>query len=213
MTTNWEQSFDKLSSIRAAGINLPDKVFKDLRKACDKAKKKNQKVKKNLIGHINEEYNINEVPVSFNDFLLRVALNTDVIVQRTRKLAFASHNKPFYLDRLWVNYQKKYEFNPPHDHAGIYSFVIFMQIPYDLKKEETYFTKMFAENITPMTSKFAFQNINMDGEIATEALHVDKSFEGKMIIFPASQVHTVFPFYTSNKYRITVSGNIRLNVS
>ena len=44
MATNWEQSFDKINSIRAAGINLPDKVFKDLRNACDKAKKKNQKV-------------------------------------------------------------------------------------------------------------------------------------------------------------------------
>ena len=210
MISNWEQSFSKINGVKAAGISLPDKIFKDLRKACDNAKKKHNNVKKELIGHINEEYYITEVPKNFNDFLLRTVLNADVIVERSKKLAIVSHDKPFYLDRLWVNYQKKYEFNPPHDHAGVYSFVVFIQIPYDLKKEETYFTKMFADNARPMTSKFAFQNINIDGEISTEPLNVDKSFEGKIILFPSKQVHTVFPFYTSNRYRITVSGNIRL---
>ena len=35
----------------------------------------------------------------------------------------------FELNNFWVNYQKQYEFNPLHDHSGIYSFVIFVKIP------------------------------------------------------------------------------------
>ena len=30
----------------------------------------------------------------------------------------------FILNSFWVNYQKQYEFNPIHDHTGLFSFVI-----------------------------------------------------------------------------------------
>ena len=36
---------------------------------------------------------------------------------------------PYYLNSFWVNYQKQTEFNPLHDHGGVYSFVIWMKIP------------------------------------------------------------------------------------
>ena len=36
---------------------------------------------------------------------------------------------------LWINYQKQNDFNPPHDHDGKLSFVIYLQIPKELKKE------------------------------------------------------------------------------
>ena len=39
---------------------------------------------------------------------------------------------------------------------------------------------------------------------------VDKSFEGQMLMFPAPLQHIVYPFYTSDESRITVSGNIKL---
>ena len=44
-----------------------------------------------------------------------------------------------FISDLWVNYQKKYEFNPPHSHSGVASFVIFIHIPYDLSEEEKVF--------------------------------------------------------------------------
>ena len=38
--------------------------------------------------------------------------------------------KPEYLlSALWINYQKANEFNPPHDHDGALSFVIYLGIP------------------------------------------------------------------------------------
>ena len=44
--------------------------------------------------------------------------------------------KPHYvLSALWINYQKQNEFNPPHDHDGKLSFVIYLKIPEELKKE------------------------------------------------------------------------------
>ena len=37
---------------------------------------------------------------------------------------------------------------------------------------------------------------------------VDKSWEGKGFFFSSDRIHTVYPFYSSNEERITVSGNI-----
>ena len=41
----------------------------------------------------------------------------------------------FKLKKLWVNYQKKHDFNPLHIHSGIFSFAIWVKIPYDVKEE------------------------------------------------------------------------------
>ena len=48
-----------------------------------------------------------------------------------------AYEKPpeYILSALWVNYQKKNEFNPPHDHDGKLSFVIYLDIPEALKEE------------------------------------------------------------------------------
>ena len=34
---------------------------------------------------------------------------------------------PYHISRWWVNYQKQNEFNPMHDHTGVYSYVIWMK--------------------------------------------------------------------------------------
>ena len=42
--------------------------------------------------------------------------------------------KPEYvLSALWINHQRPNDFNPPHDHDGKLSFVIYLQIPHELK--------------------------------------------------------------------------------
>jgi hypothetical protein len=37
---------------------------------------------------------------------------------------------------------------------------------------------------------------------------VDNTWEGKMALFPADLNHIVYPFYTSEDYRISISGNV-----
>ena len=41
---------------------------------------------------------------------------------------------------------------------------------------------------------------------------IDKSWEGVMILFPADTAHQVYPFYTSDDYRISISGNLTRNI-
>ena len=38
----------------------------------------------------------------------------------------------YFLEKLWCNFQKKDEFNPPHSHGGALSFVIYLKVPEEL---------------------------------------------------------------------------------
>jgi hypothetical protein len=40
---------------------------------------------------------------------------------------------------------------------------------------------------------------------------LEPSDEGTMLFFPAQLNHCVYPFYLSNKERISISGNVSLN--
>lgn len=117
----------------------------------------------------------------------------------------------FKLDRFWVNFQHKYEFNPVHNHSGIYSFVVWMKIPSSYKEESKLpFTK-HSNSICPNTFQFLF--IDTLGKIKRHDYYLDPSYEGTMLFFPAQLNHCVYPFYLSNKPRISISGNIFLDPS
>ena len=38
------------------------------------------------------------------------------------------------LESLWINFSQKHDFNPPHTHSGILSFVIFCKVPEEIFK-------------------------------------------------------------------------------
>lgn len=114
------------------------------------------------------------------------------------------------LDSLWVNYQKKYEFNPPHSHSGHYSFVVFMKIPYD-DDEFNYYQDVNASFLDKTGINSCFNLNKIDPWIKTTqdiSLRVSKKHEGVGLLFPSQTCHSVHPFYTSDDYRITIAGNI-----
>ncbi|BCU96073.1 MAG: hypothetical protein CM15mV11_1480 [Caudoviricetes sp.] len=43
-----------------------------------------------------------------------------------------------------------------------------------------------------------------------DAKHIplDKNYEWKMVLFPSRMYHGVNPFYTSDEYRVSISGNL-----
>tara|TARA_Y100001972_G_scaffold74858_1_gene91006 strand:- start:53 stop:658 length:606 start_codon:yes stop_codon:yes gene_type:complete len=194
-----------------SGFKLTEEHFKWLKKESKLSQKNNLKYNENLIGHIKEEYEIKNWPESFESFIVRCTQH-NAFKSYLETFDVLSENRPIYLSNMWVNYQKKYEFNPVHNHSGLFSFIIFIKIPYDLKKEDEYFNIKQSLSISSCVSRLTFLNSKPDGSILNTNVDVDKSFEGKMFMFPSKQMHMVYPFYTSNEYRITASGNIRLKV-
>ena len=212
--TNWEKivNGNHFIGLGIGHYELPKEHYKWLKKEVVNAKKKSIKFNTKLIGHIREEYSIMQCEDSFESFLidcLESPWHKTVTYSTLYDILPDKNKTSFYLDSMWVNYQKKYEFNPMHKHSGVFSFVIFIKIPYDLKKEDDYFVELDKSVHEAHTSRLCFVNQRSDGLIHNTIVNVDKSFEGKMFLFPSMQQHMVYPFYTSNDYRITISGNIK----
>ena len=45
----------------------------------------------------------------------------------------------------------------------------------------------------------------------SKVIKLNKKDEGRIVFFPAPMEHIVYPFYTSDEFRISISGNILLN--
>ena len=110
----------------------------------------------------------------------------------------------------WVNFMQKHEFNPPHTHTGVYSFVIWIDVPYDIEEEKSQNYCKDSNECIP--GHFQFLYSDTLGQLKTYNIPVDKTYNNTIVIFPCKLTHAVYPFSTSDKYRISVSGNFKLIV-
>ena len=105
----------------------------------------------------------------------------------------------YVLSALWINHQKQNDFNPPHDHDGKLSFVIYLSIPEELKKENKEYK---GKSCGPGGIQFIYGNGPRD--CVTYMSFMPE--ENDCFVFPAWLKHWVAP-YKSNCTRISVSGN------
>lgn len=116
-----------------------------------------------------------------------------------------SSQTPVGIHDMWVNIQKPGEINPNHSHFGIFSFVIWMLVPYTAEEQHAGLPG------APVRGLFEFSYTQTNGNINHVAIQSDKNYQGKCCFFPSSMQHCVYPFKSVNldDRRITVSGNIR----
>ena len=97
---------------------------------------------------------------------------------------------------VWVNYQKKGDFNPVHNHSGFLSFIIYVDMP-DLSNEQ----KMAGD----INWRYGESH-----DLIKNTLNITPS-KKDFFMFPSWLDHWVYPFANSNATRITVAGNLFLN--
>jgi len=211
--------YNPVQSIGYVSCNVPSDVFavveQEVQDIIDSNFKDAEPYNNQLAGSIENEYALKKSAEILNNLFKQVIpeywklqgdlKNADICYQiNTRRLGGGPD--------LWVNLQKKYEMNPLHDHGGVLSFVLYVKIPYDITEEESLPHTKNSKNIIgpafsfvyPALPKFDKRFLPTDSHL----IRVDKSWEGTMIIFPAWLQHMVYPFYTSDDYRISVSGNL-----
>tara|TARA_R100001163_G_scaffold2784_1_gene4278 strand:- start:6416 stop:7027 length:612 start_codon:yes stop_codon:yes gene_type:complete len=186
---------------------IPDDIFNDLKRVI---KDKSKITTQTLAGNIEEEYSLNNYIDLLEPYLLEQIFNDKVLVKFLKSFKTNSHNKPLSLKALWVNYQKKHEFNPMHDHTGVFSFIIFVKIPYLMEDQKK--ISPGKNSNQDLAANVQFMYLNEMGKIKFIEFPVDKTWEQKMLIFPADLHHAVYPFYGVDEERITVSGNFVFNV-
>tara|TARA_R100000656_G_scaffold118251_1_gene91846 strand:+ start:222 stop:842 length:621 start_codon:yes stop_codon:yes gene_type:complete len=173
-------------------------------------KNKKNKANHTLAGNINGSFYLeDEDDWFFKNVLISLIKEYSEEERNSITPTILTKNCHHVLNKLWVNFQKKYEFNPIHDHAGVFSFVIWIKIPSSYKKEKK--LNFVKECNSPCPNTFEFSYTNTLGKISTYRYHLEPKDEGTILLFSSQLVHLVYPFYLSDKDRISVSGNICLD--
>ena len=190
-------------------FEIDDHIYQELLKMSeDKSIKMNER----LAGNIRQEYSLEKYIDIVEPFILSKFNNiTNLTDYFYKKLKVVYPNpQPLVLDSLWVNRQKKHEFNPFHRHDGLFSFILFIKIPF--KKEEEWVKApgvLSNLNVAGMLSFFVLDS-DSQGGIREIQVPVDKEWERTGLIFKANVNHCVYPFYSDGE-RITISGNLSLS--
>ena len=198
-------------------VELDQEIVNYLWKMIEKSNLTNIEHKSSLIGNISKSFKLADE----NNYFYK-----EVCVPLTMKFRDLNEGRdptppnviidektPLLLNGFWVNYQYQYEFNPYHNHGGIYSFAIWLKIPYawESMSKLSQFNDMREKDKKP--GNFEFEYIDSLGNIRTYVYRLSPSLEGKMLFFPAGLRHCVYPFYGTKEPRVSIAGNLALNAT
>ena len=199
----------KITNVQSTYINwgpyvmktkMPDYIIKKLKTEGRKTKE-NYNYK--LAGHLDNQY---MYPANIQKWFYE---EIQPIVQAYRNGHCKFHGieeltVELSADDLWVNYMKAGDFNPIHTHGGDYSFVLFLDVPKQLKKEQEEFEGTSAK---PGSLMFEYTQQARPRYATSGTTIVPET--GDFFMFPAMLQHWVCPF-KSKVTRISVSGNLRI---
>tara|TARA_R100000781_G_scaffold28660_1_gene21209 strand:+ start:743 stop:1402 length:660 start_codon:yes stop_codon:yes gene_type:complete len=162
-----------------------------------------------LAGNIDSSYVLEDIDNwLFNKLLSPLEAEYEKSFSSLGKRVPINKYSPYYMERWWVNYQRQNEFNPLHDHSGIYSFVIWMKIPTSYEEQN-----LNNPSNTKRISSVDFYFTDTLGHPMNYSYELSPEMEGIMLFFPATLQHQVYPFYNCDDVRISVSGNLSLDVT
>ena len=192
---------------------LPKSVMARLQSYIETAKENPINYNSKLAGNISKSLEMIDKDNWFFKSILNPRINNfiECFPDYTKEIGIFTEDALYCLDTFWVNFQKENEFNPLHNHSGVFSFVVWVKIPTDWREQHA--LPISANSNTPKASDFEFQYTTMLGKIDYCSYRLDKTYEGGMLFFPAQLMHAVYPFYNCDEERISISGNIRFDIS
>ena len=181
---------------------LPDYIIKRLLKDGDKLREEDNYNHK-LAGHLKNQFLFKKETQNWFYKEINPILNA---YREGHCNYHGIENRPMELkyDDLWINYMKSGDFNPLHTHGGDYSFVIFLDVPKKLAKEQEDYQGTSAK---PGALMFEFTQQARPRWATTGS--IIKPQTGDFYMFPAMLQHWVCPF-KSKVTRVSVSGNLRI---
>jgi hypothetical protein len=195
--------YQNLPNYGYISTKIPNDLYKLLIIECIKAKRRNKKMVTNFTGvgiakhfYLEDENTI----LQLNNFLMNLKDEYDKLYPGLHNIKVFTDPLPYVCEKHWVNFQHKGQFLPNHTHNGIYSYTIWMRIPYESEEE--------LKNGGNHASCFSFSYSDILGKLNDWIIKLGKKDEGTIIFFPSKLTHNVYPFYNSNKARISISGNI-----
>jgi hypothetical protein len=162
-----------------------------------------QRYNHNLVGHLQSQYALFSLKEYMNNLL-----HPFVAEYRKHFPDFSYDKDDYNLENIWINFQTRTEFNPLHYHLGRFSYALWLNIPYLIEDERSVFP--YIKEDENLTGSFVFyypDGGESNGGIARHIIPADRTYENKIIFFPANLNHCVYPYYTTDELRISLSGN------
>jgi len=157
-----------------------------------------------LASHITHQYELNDEVTGFIEKLLSPVVE-EYVKRYASEIYLSIDNLTLFnkYNSCWINFQKKHEFHPLHHHHGIFSFVIWIKIPYTISNQ----SNQKCETAPEGDFHFILKD---DNGLSPIPLNADVSWEGRGVLFNSNLPHIVYPFYTSDDVRVTISGNFKV---
>lgn len=182
---------------------IPDDIYDKIMKEANQIQSNwdsHLRWSEGLVGNMQRQYKLTKSIEVLEPFL------NIMCEEYTQHWNYFKRDSNFKLENLWINFQQKNEFNPIHYHNGVFTFVCWLKIPYKIENElDALHVK---DSNAKVASTFQFVYPNILGNMSMDTAYVSDDWEKKIILFPAALSHCVHPFSTSNKYRISISGNL-----
>ena len=161
-----------------------------------------------LQGHILKEVELEDLEIRalLEKYIVELFWKYDRRYDYIEHIRILTADVSFEMTAPWINFQQAGEYNPIHQHSGIMSFVLWVTIPYTMEEERC--VSLGRQSNNDVGGVFQFAYTNSLGRISFLEIHADKKYEGKILLFPSSLSHSVYPFYSSDKTRISISGNL-----
>ena len=188
--------------------NIPPEIYQALNKEIVDIHTDDSKIMRmnpSLAGQITKEYEISKSRILLDPFLEEMGR------------AYQKHwnyyppenpnDNKLKVESVWVNMQKKLEVNPLHNHDGTLSFVAWLHMPFKLEDERNMENVKYSRTVE-LASTFQFVYTTLLGNIANFPLFVENGWEGRIVMFPSKLLHIVYPFQTTDDYRISIAGNL-----
>jgi len=174
---------------------LDEKILDQIRNLCSKDKQKDNRAY--LAGHLDHEYKID--PIKLEHILSPVFEN----FYGVHKTFYNRYAEGQYVVGAWVNYMKKGDFNPLHEHSNCdWSGVIYLQIPDELRQEQN---SWIGTDTGPGGILFRQKIDTIPSFINSVSFY---PVVGDTFIFPSQLKHSVYPFKSDGE-RITVAFNTK----
>jgi len=173
---------------------IVDRLLKD-------SKKELESHNSDLAGHLKKQFKYNDLTQTwfYNKFHYYLQMYRD---GHCKFHGLKKLDVEYTPQSLWVNFMEPGDFNPPHIHTGDLSFVIFLDVPDEIVKEQEEFKGTWAP---PGALLFNFTQNARPMWATTERYFRPRT--GDLLIFPTLLTHSVCPF-KSKVQRISVSGNL-----
>lgn len=192
--------------------DLPDNLRLLLNQRASQILKSPEKEEPNnqtLVGHLEKEYKIHDLISDVEPFIMELVQEYEKAFNYLPDINILQKDGFCVLDSLWMNLQKKHEYNPVHQHSGIFSFVIWLAAPYNLAEEDKIFPQL--KTYKRKNGRFDFYYTDILGRIRQFCVDRNAPLLNKICFFPSALNHGVYPFFTSDGYRVSVSGNVKIS--